>query len=226
MDTNSTPSSISVRSYQPSDLPACQALFIEGHRGYGNSTSYVNNALATDMADIEKNYLQVSCGHWWVAVSTDDNRIVGQIAILPMRLGHPLYYSQLTGEERDHICDILRLGVTLDAQRLGVGKELLSTLINFAHENGYRQIHVTTLTHMNKANAFYKKHGFIKGHIDKTPIGGTPENINNENKSVNNKPTSNIFEVDAIIPDEDQRLMKLSPTESKFIYVQHYHLPL
>ncbi|CAF1087089.1 unnamed protein product [Adineta steineri] len=226
MDTNSTSSSIIVRSYQPSDLSACHELFTEAHRGYNNPMSYINSHLQGDMADIEKNYLQIPSGHWWVAVSTEDNRIVGQVAVLPMRLGDSEYYSRAPVEERDQICELLRMGVKQDVQRLGVGKKLISTLINFARENGYRQVHVTTLTCMDKANAFYQRNGFIKGHIQKKSLSNTPENTNDENKSVNNQPTDTIFEVGAIISDEDQRLMKLLVMESKFIYIQHYHLPI
>ncbi|CAF4397749.1 unnamed protein product, partial [Adineta steineri] len=52
MDTNSTSSSIIVRSYQPSDLSACHELFTEAHRGYNNPMSYINSHLQGDMADI------------------------------------------------------------------------------------------------------------------------------------------------------------------------------
>ncbi|CAF4858722.1 unnamed protein product, partial [Rotaria socialis] len=55
------------------------------------------------MADIEKSYLQVPNAHWWVAVSTEDNRIVGQVALQPLHLGDPSYYKCLPLEERDQI---------------------------------------------------------------------------------------------------------------------------
>ncbi|CAF1038845.1 unnamed protein product [Adineta steineri] len=226
MDTNSTPSSIIVRSYQPSDLPACQAIFTEAHLGYNSPMVHINFILQADMADIEKNYLQIPGGHWWVAVSTEDNRIVGQVAVLPMRLGDSSYYSEAPEEERDQICELIRMGIKQDVQRQGVGKKLLSTLINFARENGYRQIHLTTLTNMHKANAFYQRNGFIKGPIVKKPLVDIPENVDDKTKFISNIPSSAIFEVGAIIPDEDQRLMKVPISESKCAYIQHYSLSI
>ena len=82
------------------------------------------------MADIPKRYLGVPDGHWWVAVSTDDNRIVGHLAVLPLQVGDPSYYAQAAPEERDHICELLRMAIDPSVQRQGLGGRLLSTLID------------------------------------------------------------------------------------------------
>ena len=133
--------SIVIRSFQPSDQAGCEALFKLVHSEYGNPTAYINYALHTDMADIPKRYLGVPDGHWWVAVSTDDNRIVGHLAVLPLQVGDPSYYAQAAPEERDHICELLRMAIDPSVQRQGLGGRLLSTLIDFVRERGYRQIH-------------------------------------------------------------------------------------
>ncbi|CAF1349780.1 unnamed protein product [Rotaria sordida] len=163
-------SSIIIRSYQPSDLSACKATILDGHREYDYDLRFFNQIFQADMADIEKNYLQVPNAYWWVAVSTDDNRIVGQVAVQPLRLGDPIYYERTPSEERDEICELRRMSVAPDSQKHGVGSRLLTTLLNFAREHGYRKVHLTTLTHMNKACAFYEKYGFVKGDIDRFPI--------------------------------------------------------
>jgi hypothetical protein len=96
MKTDSTSSSsIVIRSYQPSDLPACQELFTEAHRSYDHPMFYINLVLQSAMTDIENNYLQIPNGNWWVAVSTDDNRVVGHVAVLPLHLAEPSYYQEL-----------------------------------------------------------------------------------------------------------------------------------
>src|SRR2546430_195944 len=133
MTTESSPtSSIVIRSYQPSDLSACQEIFTAVHLSYNHPMFYINSTLQTDMADIEKNYLQIPNAHWWVAVSTDDNRVVGHVALSPLKLAETSYYHELPEEERDQICELRRMAVASDAQRQGVGNKLLSTLIDFA----------------------------------------------------------------------------------------------
>ena len=227
MISESKPASIVIRSFQPSDQAGCEALFKLVHSEYGNPTAYINYALHTDMADIPKRYLDVPDGHWWVAVSTDDNRIVGQLAVLPLKLGDPSHYAQAAPEERDHICELLRMAIDPSVQRQGLGSRLLSTLIDFVRERGYRQIHLTTLKSMKKACAFYGKQRFIKGRIARFPIEGMKAETEEEFKNLfSNLPEPTVFESDADLSDEDLQLINMTPTESKYIYEQHYSLPL
>ena len=210
-ETNSSPS-IVIRSFQTSDLAQCQALFSAGHMSYGDAKKYIDYAMRKDMSDIDKNYMQVTNGHWWVAVSTDDNQIIGQIAILPLKIGDPSYYKTMSADERDQTCELVRLGVASDAQRFGLGKKLLSTLSEFARERGFNQVHVTTLTSMDKACAFYERNGFVKGYIEKHA----------RNDIEDGSSGCPILDPKVTIPEEDQRLMKMRPDESGFLYVQHY----
>jgi GNAT superfamily N-acetyltransferase len=227
MATESVPSSVIIRSYQQSDQSACQAIYTAAQlHEYDNPTFFVTYVLQTDMSDIEKNYLQIPNGHWWVAVLTFDNRIIGQVAVLPLHLADPSYYRQLPEEERDQTCKLLRMATVSDAQRQGIGKKLLSTLINFAREKGYHQVHLTTLANMNKACDFYEKNGFIKGQIDRFLLDTEPEKIEDIRTYFSSRPKPVIFEMGAIIPDEDQRLMKMPPIQSKFLYNQHFFLKL
>ncbi|CAF1005601.1 unnamed protein product [Rotaria sp. Silwood1] len=227
MSTSTTPSII-IRSYQSSDLSESQNLLLDGHKEYDNPMEYFTHAFETDMADIEKNYLQVPNGHWWVAVSTDDNRIVGQVAIQPLRLGDPMYYQLVPLEERDQICELRRMSVAPDAQRYNIGSRLLKTLLDFARQHGYRQVHLTTATSMSKACAFYEKHGFVKGDIYRFSF----EDLNLLQHTQDKKhfteilPKPFIFKPGDIIPAEDQERMKMPPTKSKYGYGQHFFLDL
>lgn len=218
---------IIIRSYQPSDLPECQNLFTASHDFYENPMFFVNMVLQTDMSDIEKNYLKAPDGHWWVAVSVADGRVLGQVAGLPVSIAEPSYYKQLPEDEREKIYELRRMGVAADAQRDGIGSRLLSTLTEFARNRGYRQVHVSTLTSMIRAREFYEKHGFVRGRIEKTLLGNIDmENVEEAKETFKNLPTPTIFEINDPIPEEDQRLMKISPKYSKHIYVQHYSLML
>ena len=219
----SSASSIIVRSFQPSDFPECRKLFFDGHLSYGNPMSYMNSALQNDMADIEKNYFQMPDGHWWVAVSTDDNRIVGQVAGLPLSIGHRSYYDKLPANERDQIYELSRMGVSAEIQRGGIGSRLISTLFDFARERGYRQVHLTTLTCMDRACAFYEKNGFVKGPIEKTSFGSIDINTEEGMKELSTNPLrTTMIEVNDVISEEDQRLMKMPLMQSRNTFVQHY----
>lgn len=219
--------SIVIRSFQPSDLTACQTIFTAGHLSYNSPMVYINEFLEADMADIEKSFLQIPNGHFWVAVSTDDNRVVGHVGILPLKLADPSCYYRFPDGERDEIGELVRMSVSFDVQRAGVGTKLLETLIGFAREKRYHQIHLTTLTNMDKACAFYEKNGFIKGQFEIYRLEQNPPLSIEEMKTcLSNLPKPIFWEADAIISDEDRRLMKLPPIQSGCYYVQHYFLPL
>jgi GNAT superfamily N-acetyltransferase len=189
----------------------------------------IDHVLETDMADIEKNYLQISNGQWWVAVSTEDNRIVGHVAGLPLSIADPSYYHELPEGERDQIYELRRMAVATDVQRTGVGNKLLSTLIEFARDKGYRQIHLTTsnFANLDKVCTFYERNSFTKGPVKKFSFSGVlPEKLESMKELFRSLPRPVSFEAGTIIPDEDLRLMKMSPTESKCMYIMHYSLML
>lgn len=223
--TDST-SPIVIRSFESSDLSTCHSIFAAGHRGYGHPEEYIGMTLAKDMADIDKSYMQVPNGHWWVAVSTDDNRIVGQVALLPLKQGSPEFYSVAPEDERDHMCELLRMGVVADAQRRGVGKQLVSHLIGYAREKGYRKVHLTTAKSMTQACAFYESFGFVKGPIQRVPLEKAIERAQQEGMAMDELDGYAEFQPGDPIPEEDQRLMKLTPFVSKMVYVQHFFFPL
>ena len=219
--------SIVIRSFQPSDQAECRALFKLVHDDYGNPIALTKYVLQTDMANIPKAYLDVPDGHWWVAVSTDDNRIVGHLAVLPLKLGSGSYYAQAAPEERDHICELLRMVIDPSVERQGLGGRLLSTLIDFVRERGYRQIHLTTLKSMKKACAFYDKQGFVKGRIARFPMEELKADTEEEFKNLlSNLTKPTIFETDADLSDDDRQMINMPPNASKYFYSQHYLLVL
>jgi ribosomal protein S18 acetylase RimI-like enzyme len=127
-------------------------------------------------------------------------------------------------DERDQICELRRMAVVPNAQKCGIGSLLLSTVLDFARQHDYRQVHLTNLTSMSKACAFYEKHGFVKGRIDRYSLEQIGRKQQEQQKTVviDSMPTPVVFEVGAVIPDEDQHQMKLPVTQSKFLYAQHF----
>lgn len=219
----STPSII-IRSYQPSDSSACKILLADAHNEYGNPVEFLTQAFETDMANIEKSYLEISDAHWWVAVSTDDNRLVGQVGIQPLRLGNPSSYERASVDERDQICELRRMAIRPDDQKRGIGFLLLSTLLDFARQHNYRYVHLSTLRSMRKACRFYEKYGFLKGQIHRYSVVEIFREVQEHKKKlfIDYFPTPVVFESDSMMPEEDQHRMELPMMESKFIYTQHF----
>lgn len=217
-------SDIVIRSYQPSDQAVCESLFADGQLSYDHPTFYVTSVLERDMQNIEEDYIKHPKSHWWVAVSIDNNCPIGQVALKPLSVGDPAYYQHVPEDKRDYICELHRMAVSANAQRNGVGSKLISALFEFAREKGYRQVHLTTLTSMDKACGFYEKNGFTKGPIDRFILHENVSfhSIKSMKDFVINKSTVTRFQPNEIISDEDLHLMKLSPNKSNRIYVQHY----
>ena len=58
------------------------------------------------------------------------------------------------------VAEIKRLFVRPQARKTGVGKALVSAILNTAKERGYREIKLDTLPEMESAIALYKSFGF------------------------------------------------------------------
>jgi N-acetylglutamate synthase-like GNAT family acetyltransferase len=94
-----------------------------------------------DLDNIGEIY-QTKKGNFWIA--TENGEIIGTIALKDM------------GEDRG---DLWRFYVRKDMRRKGVGGKLFSTLKEFALENGYKKIFISTQGTQEAANKFYIKIG-------------------------------------------------------------------
>ena len=61
---------------------------------------------------------------------------------------------------KPRVAEIKRLFVRPQARKTGVGKALVSAILNTAKERGYREIKLDTLPEMESAIALYKSFGF------------------------------------------------------------------
>ncbi|CAF1672519.1 unnamed protein product, partial [Didymodactylos carnosus] len=108
---------ILIHSFQPNDIPQCLNITRGVYAKYCPEDGYVEKVFATDMADIEKNYLNIKGGHWWVARTMVDNTVVGQVGIQPLSVGNQkCYQAELANPHYlhihpDQICELRRMAV-------------------------------------------------------------------------------------------------------------------
>ena len=223
----SSSSSVIVRTFEPADQAACREIFELVHKSYGHPDAFVTLTLRTDMANIEQFYLNEPNGHFWVAVSADDGRVLGHVALLPLKRADPLFYQQVSEDRRDEIGELRRMAIDPSVQRRGVGKRLVANLIDFARTKGYKQIHLTTARNMDKAVAFYDQLGFRRGQIDRYTFTDLDFQSETSLEAVlKNMPPPISFERQSDMPDEDQQRIDRPPTDTAYLYVQHYSLDL
>ena len=218
-------SSVIVRTFQLGDLAACHQIFRSVHEKYHNPDAFYNFILRTDMANIEEYYLADPKGHFWVAVSADDGRVLGEVALLSLKRGDPLFYKQMSEDRRDEICELRRMAIDPSAQRQGVGKKLVENLIDFARTKGYKQVHLTTARNMDMALAFYDKFGFRRGQIDRYLMTDFDFGSATDLEEVmTSAPTPTTFDREEDLPAEDQQRVNVLPTKTGYLYIQHYSL--
>lgn len=67
-------------------------------------------------------------------------------------------------------CELRKLFLLPQSRGLGLGKKLTQACLDFAHEQGYQQCYLDTLSNMQSAVALYEKLGFK--HLA-APLAGT-----------------------------------------------------
>ncbi|XP_059112737.1 N-acetyltransferase family 8 member 2-like [Peromyscus eremicus] len=110
---------------------------------------YVATCCHTDLADITKSYLNAR-GSFWVAVSGD--QVVGIVGCLPVK-APPSGRKQL---------ELFRLSVSSQHRGQGMAKALVRTVLQFARDQGYRDVVLQTSIVQYSALALYQAMGFQK----------------------------------------------------------------
>ena len=106
---------------------------------------YYEDALATDMADIEGSYLASDDSHFWVA--EEDGRLVGTVGIVR----HSATDAQLK-----------HLVVGPVSRGRGIGRRLLQTAEEFAFGHGYSGITLFTLSAQTAAISLYTLADYVR----------------------------------------------------------------
>ncbi|XP_006877761.1 PREDICTED: probable N-acetyltransferase 8B [Chrysochloris asiatica] len=115
-------------------------------------TEYGVRALNTDMSDITKTYLTEQGSCFWVAES--EAQVVGMVGCLPAE-NPALRRKQL---------QLLHLFVALEHRGQGMAKALVRTVLQFAHDQGYSEVILSTSALQHSAQGLYESFGFQKMH--------------------------------------------------------------
>ncbi|KAG6615531.1 N-acetyltransferase-like protein [Phytophthora cinnamomi] len=146
-----------VRPFRAEDLPQVREIFKAGMQSYAafqampeHTEEYLRESLSSDLSDIEGTYI-VPGGNFWVATpKTAPAQVVGMVGLEPK--------DNKEGELR-------RMSVKYTHRRLGVGGKLIAALEQWAQENGFRKVWLTTVGVMDKARAFYPSMGYVQTAI-------------------------------------------------------------
>ncbi|XP_036608709.1 probable N-acetyltransferase CML6 [Trichosurus vulpecula] len=113
---------------------------------------YIDNALSTDMKDINKFYLSDRGSCFWVAES--EGQVVGMVGAYPAQ-------KTLIAQK---CLEMLHLSVRQEYQGQGIAQSLTKTLLQFAQDQGYNAVVLRTLFYNYPAQRVYEKLGFWKSH--------------------------------------------------------------
>ncbi|RLN97034.1 hypothetical protein BBJ28_00014330 [Nothophytophthora sp. Chile5] len=147
---------IVVRQFRAEDLPQVSELFREGmlhypeHKQSEQLEQYIANSLKTDLSDVEATYMTPG-GNFWVATPRDEpTNVVGMVGLeaKPNKEG-----------------ELRRMSVKESHRRFGIGRLLISALEQWAEEQHYRKIWLTTGGVMDKARKFYASMGYEQVEI-------------------------------------------------------------
>jgi ribosomal protein S18 acetylase RimI-like enzyme len=137
---------VNIRSFRPSDLPACRVLYREGLLG----GKLAENDTGLDIDDIEFAYMKPEGNHFWVAETIDAKseappRIVGMIGVQ---------------HHEEGAAEIRRLRVAQDVRRRGVGSRLIETALRWCNEHNYLKVTLDTFMEREPAIKLFEKFQF------------------------------------------------------------------
>lgn len=132
-----------IRSAITDDLESVYTLIcnLEGHTM--DKSSFID-VYSRNLLDPNIHYL----------VAEKDNRIVGFISL---HIQHILHHSKPT-------CELQELNIDPDIRGLGVGGHLMQEVEKIAQRLNLEEIELTTKTHREQAQAFYRNLGYTHTH--------------------------------------------------------------
>ncbi|XP_010726023.2 putative N-acetyltransferase 8B [Meleagris gallopavo] len=114
------------------------------------STSYVQEALITDLCDIDSSYMRAPDSCFWVAEA--DGAVVGMVAVAPPQ----------DPAQRGEALELKRMSVSKDHRGRGISKALCGEVLRFAQARGYRAVMLYTSVVQVVAQRLYERQGFRK----------------------------------------------------------------
>ena len=133
--------SLMLRPFQPGDQEACKALVLSGLVDHWGVLDPTKNP---DLNDIARSYARAT-----FLVAWQGERVVGSGALVPRGGGS---------------AEVVRMSVAKDLRRSGIGKLILTRLIEQARADGCRQVILETTDTWQEVIAFYLRFGFEITH--------------------------------------------------------------
>lgn len=114
------------------------------------STSYVQEALITDLCDIDSCYMRAPDSCFWVVEA--GGAVVGMVAVAPPQ----------DPAQRGEALELKRMSVSKDHRGQGISKALCGEVLRFAQARGYRAVMLYTSIVQVVAQRLYESQGFRK----------------------------------------------------------------
>ncbi|XP_054247422.1 putative N-acetyltransferase 8B [Indicator indicator] len=114
------------------------------------STTYVQQALSTDLLDISSSYLRAPNSCFWVAEAK--GTVVGMVAVTPPE----------DPAERGTALELKRMSVNKDYRGQGISKALCGEVLRFARARGFGAVVLSTSMVQVAAQQLYEGQGFKK----------------------------------------------------------------
>ena len=102
----------------------------------------------TDLLNIS-NFYQQGNGNFWTAIDIDRKKVIGTIAAIDVGS------SQLALRK-------MFVDASYRGREIGIGKQLLSSLLIWARERAVKNIYLGTIENFKAAHKFYEKSGFYE----------------------------------------------------------------
>lgn len=133
------PFQMTIRVFEPRDLPACRKLYVEGLLG----GSLAENDTGLDIDDIMSAYVQAPGSCFWVA--EESGEVVGMVGVQ---------------QHETSVGEIRRLRVRQSCQRRGIGRKLVERAIEFCTEKHYLKITLDTFLQREGAVKLFERFRF------------------------------------------------------------------
>jgi len=137
-----------LRDFEPSDQVAVRELVLQGLGDHWGTIEAWRNP---DLDDIAASY-----GDGRTLVGDDDGVVVATGTLMPRGEG---------------IAEVVRMSVSRDARRGGLGRQVVAELVETARSWGMGKVVLETTSAWTEVVAFYVSCGFDITHTDVTPYG-------------------------------------------------------
>ncbi len=141
--------SLVIRSFEPCDQAAARRLI---QAGLGKHFGWIDETRNPDLDDIAGNYVEQ--GHAFF-VAEIGGELVGTAALVA---------------ESDESGRIVRMSVSKAHRRRGIGRALVTHVLDVARRKGFRRIRVETNNGWEDAIGLYRDCGFCDDHCDETGV--------------------------------------------------------